>query len=320
VIWLSWRQFRTQAIVVFGALAVFALVLIATGLRLRHWYDTSGIATCGTASECETVRGVFLAHYKQLQTLSKILLLLLPAVTGVFWGAPLVARELDTGTFRLAWTQSITRTRWMTGKIIVVGLASVAASGVLSLMVTWWFSPIDRLANNRFDTDVFDTRNIAPLGSAAFGFALGVVAGLLIRRTLPAMAVTLVGFLGTRLAMVTWVRPNLATPLHASGALAPPPAVGGAKALRVDPMTSPGDWIISQTLIDPSGHPTHTIRFNPGDACAVTRTCLNGYRQAVTYQPADRYWPFQWYETAILAGTALVLIGFAFWWLRRRLA
>ena len=81
--------------------------------------------------------------HRFLQHLS-LVSLLVPALIGIFWGAPLVARELEAGTFRLAWTQSVTRTRWLAVKIALVGLASVLAAGLLSLLVTWWSSPLDR--------------------------------------------------------------------------------------------------------------------------------------------------------------------------------
>ena len=104
-----------------------------------------------------------------------------------------MARELETGTHRLVWTQSVTRTRWLAVKLGLIGLVSVAASGLLSLIVTWWSSPIDRVNMNQF-TSVFDQRDVVPIGYAAFAFVLGVAGGLLARRTLPAMAATLVAF------------------------------------------------------------------------------------------------------------------------------
>ena len=45
-----------------------------------------------------------------------------------------------------------------------------------------------------------------------------------------------------------------------------------------------------------------------------------GLHVQVVYQPADRYWTFQWIETGIFVGLALVLLGFCFWWVRRSLS
>src|SRR5262249_55719307 len=153
------------------------------------------------------------SQYSWLQTLlGDVLIMFLPAVTGVFWGAPLLAREFATGTYRLAWTQSITRTRWLAAKVAVVGTASVAASGMLSWLVTWWSTPLDGLSDTKFDPTIFSQRDVVPMGYAAFAFALGLIAGLLIRRTLPAMATTLVGSTTSGLVALAWVRWHFAPP------------------------------------------------------------------------------------------------------------
>jgi hypothetical protein len=322
--WLAWRQFRAQGAVVFAGLAALAVLLIVTGLRLRHWYDTSGISTCGTRDYCDTLTRAFTIHYDWLQTIvGSVLLLCLPAVTGAFWGAPLIAREFDTGTYRMAWTQSVTRTRWLAAKVAVVGAASVMASALLSWMITWWFTPLDKFGN-KFDASVFSERDIAPIGYAAFGFALGLTAGLLIRRTLAAMAVTLVGYFAARVVVLLWVRPRFAAPHHLTSTVPSPPAVGkpvggvppgpgGDFALRM--LTPDHAWVLSTRLTDPSGKNVTDLRLHSDDPCVATRTCFAGYHQVVTYQPGSRYWPFQWAETALFCGVAALLIGFCFWWI-----
>jgi hypothetical protein len=180
---------------------------------LLHLYHVDVTACQGSA--CTAATTAFLASYRWMQVLAPPLLLVLPALLGMFWGAPLVARELETGTFRMAWTQSVTRKRWLAVKLAVAGLASMAIAGLLSLILTWWFSPIDRVQANPLDPSVFGVRGIVPVGYAAFAFALGVTAGVLLRRTIPAMAVTLVGFTAARLAVTYYVRPYLMGSLRA---------------------------------------------------------------------------------------------------------
>ena len=139
----------------------------------------------------------------------KVVIEVVPALIGLFWGAPLVARELETGTYRLAWTQ-VTRTRWMATKLGLLGLTSMAVAGVLSLMVTWWSSPLDRVRMTPFMS--FDQRDLVPIGYAAFAFVLGATVGVLIRRTLPAMATALGGFVAARLVVAHFGRPHLVVP------------------------------------------------------------------------------------------------------------
>ena len=134
MIWLTWRKFRTQFAVVLGVLVVVAIALAFTGHTLVNQADAY-LKLCKTDNNCGN-NPVINADSK-IQSGLTSLLLLAPALIGIFWGAPLVARELETGTYRLGWSQSITRFRWLAVKLGLVGLASVAVAGLFSLMVTW---------------------------------------------------------------------------------------------------------------------------------------------------------------------------------------
>ena len=252
MIQLTWRQFRIQATVAFGALAVIAVVLAITGPQLVHLYYTS-VVPCQAQGDCPVATSAFVSRDHLLQGLG-VVLVVVPGVIGVFWGAPLMARELETGTYKLAWTQSVPRKRWLAVKLGLVGLFSVAVAGLLSLMVTWWSSPIDRVNADPFT--VFDQRGIVPFGYAAFAFALGVTAGMLLRRTLPAMIATLVIFAGIRLAVTNWIRPYLLAPLRIISAVVPPgpgngPSNGPSNTAAAP---SPGDWVLSDQTINAAGH------------------------------------------------------------------
>lgn len=366
---LTWRQFRTQAAVALTALVTLAIVLAITGSRLAHSYDTSGIATCKKHHDCAALKAEFLNHghnvFFGLLALLGPLLLAVPALLGIFWGAPLVARELETGTYRLAWTQTVTRTRWFVVKVALTGFASIAVAGLLSLMITWWESPIDRVTADQFRAGLFDERGIVAVGYAAFAFALGLTAGTIIRRTLPAMAATLALFVGGRLAMTYWLRRRLIPPAHTS--LSASPAQVGLDVHRgptgpsqvtingVNPPKIPNAWVYSTRVVDKAGQPPTSqslhdslIRACPTLGARALQTSsqprathgssqathahggssalhacltkvLSTLHEAVTYQPASRYWTFQGYETAIFLAVALTLAGISLWWIRHRL-
>ena len=374
---LTWLQFRLQTAVALAALAAVALAVALTGPQLAHVYATV-VAPClaraaGNPGSCGFTVTAFIHSDAPLQTVLRDAVLAAPALLGIFWGAPLVARELESGTFRLVWTQSVTRWRWLAVKLGVLGLASAAVAGLLSLLVTWWFGPIDRvnasviywqgpinLDLNRFDPPVFDTRGIVPIGCALFAFALGVTAGALIPRILPAMAITLPLFIGGRVA-ATWIRPHLMAPVRQSLAFVWGPGAGiaqgstGTGFFAIPPTPNlPNAWVYANVLVDragqePSGQflrsacPALTVDI-PGAVGSVgggaaTSTAAPGpggptgeqihacvsaiaaqFHQVVTYQPADRYWVFQGIETAIYVGLALLLAGLCLWWLQRRVA
>jgi ABC-2 family transporter protein len=350
---LTWRQFRTQAGVAVGLLIVVAILFAVTGPHLSHIYNVyeRAQAICASSGNCPQV-SFKISKTDGLLELIGTALVAIPGLIGAFWGAPLIARELENGTQRLAWTQSISRTRWITVKLAVVGGASIVATALLSLMVTWWSRPIDRSNMNQFGSGLFGERNVVPLGYAAFGFALGVAAGLLIRRTVPAMAATLGVFLGVRLAFTYLVRPHLLAPVHRSSPLDPNSTGfgstnGGAATLFPGTPNLPNAWIYSTRIVDSHGHgltsqivdsacpsltqsirgplaaPNVTVRVPaPVGVQTGLQTCvtkLSGtYHQVVTYQPANRYWTLQCYETAIFVAAALLLAGLIFSRIRRR--
>jgi hypothetical protein len=372
MIWLTWRQFRAQAITAVAALAAFAILLALTEPRLASLYTASGFAGCHGGS-CAGLADAFLGQlsnltpfggpqgfrllpdgtnlYVTVYTLGILFILLAPAITGVFWGAPLIARELETGTDRLAWNQSITRTRWLTVKLALTGAAAMAVTEAFSLLQAWWAAPIVRatdlggsvsvFSGGRFSPLNFATGGITPLGYAAFGFALGVTAGVLIRRAVPAMALTLVVFAAVQVVVPLWVRPHLIPPDHTIAAIGSTSATfsdyTGAPVLTAGVVPGqPGAWIISSGAVNAAGQPVTRLPAacapNTGSPAAGARSasgfeggvarCLasHGVREAVGYQPASHYWPLQLIETGIFLALALALAGFCFWRLGRRLA
>ncbi len=340
---LSMLQFRAQAATGAAALAVFAIILAATGPHLFGMYDSSGIAACQAHSNCLPLATSFVNKLAGFYTVYYFIgigfLLLVPAVIGTFWAAPLLTREFEAGTFQLAWTQSVTRTRWLAAKLGVGALAAMATAGLFSLLLTWWSGPIDTAApfakrNSitflRLGYVVFPTRGVTPLGYAAFAFALGATAGVLIRRTVPAMAATLATFLFIQIAWPIWVRPHLIPPAQKFVALTAANipdaelAVGpGGSTILVPSLPSmTGDWIISTQNIDPAGHPFNVAtvkacQVNISQACTSTLSSLH-LRAVIAYQPAGRFWALQWAETGIFLAAALALAGFCFWSIRSR--
>jgi hypothetical protein len=335
-------QFRAQAFLALGALTIAAIVLALTGPHLVQLYDTT-VANCSAHGDCPAASTALINNGDKVGIVFRVVVEVVPALIGLFWGAPLVARELETGTYRLAWTQ-VTRTRWIAVKLGLLGLASMAVAGLLSFMFTWWSSPLDTVRMTPFTS--FDQRDLVPVGYAAFAFVLGVTASVLIRRTLPAMATALGGFVAARLAVAHWGRPDLAPRLEATvpDTTIAAPASSSSSAGGLDPR----DWVISdQTInakgqvigqfgsIGPSGNTTvslgaHGIAIQGAGSCPSLHSqtpqnvqrCVDqlGVRELLSYQPVGHYWAMQWAELAIFLGATAALSGLCLWWVRRRLS
>jgi hypothetical protein len=371
MIWLTWRQFRPQAIAAAVALGLVAIVLAITRSGLVASYSAAGLHACH--ANCAADASIFLDRIGNLDHVlffgGVFLLVAAPALIGLFWGAPLIAHEVEDGTHRIAWNQSITRTRWTLVKLGLVGLAAIATAGLLSLMVTWWAGPIDAaslaggtaqaaatgghgahitfsgFAEARIDPVIFDARGVAPLGDAALAFALGVTAGVLLRRTLSAMAVALVAFVAIQVLVPNFVRPHLLPPAHFTAPVSvqreqiSTNAGSGLSTMQLtESFTKPGAWVLSDTVITPSGAPSPNVVMTPAGpvlappptACLPTpgfgisasgcRKAVDAMhlRQSVTYQPASRFWPLQWIETGIYLLLAAGLGCVCLWQVRRR--
>ena len=211
--WLAWRQLRTPAAVAaLGVLGVL-VALAVTGPHLLNVYDTV-VVPCAAHGDCSSVTAHFQGLDAQLRHLCSALMILAPILFGIFLGAPLIARELEAGTYRLAWTQSVTRTRWIATRLTLVTLVTAVLMGLLSTAVTWWQRPLD-LVNDALWLN-FDQRDVVPVAYAVFAVALGALLGAIARRTLVAMAATIVGYFGARYLVTEYVRPNLFAPMRAS--------------------------------------------------------------------------------------------------------
>jgi len=302
--WLAWRQARAQALVAVVATAVVAAVLVATRSHI--------------AATPEDELSTF---YKQLQLLGTVLIGV-PAAIGVFWGAPLLARELELGTHRLAWTQGITRRRWLGTRLGVLALLAIVVTAVFAAMFTWWSLPFDA-HGNRIGTVNFGQRGIAPVSYALFALALGTFVGTGVRRTLPAMAITAVAFFVTRYAFQLAVRPRLAgTVVLSRGLSLFGPGAG-------DP-ASAGAWVVSSRTVDGNGLviPPGSVDRILAEACNLTRTSTEeafhqcagrlGLHDVVMAHPASQFWAIQIWESLAFCGLGVALVAACFWWVRHR--
>ncbi|HEX5586887.1 MAG TPA: hypothetical protein VFZ17_06240 [Acidimicrobiia bacterium] len=302
--WLAWRQLRTQAAVVAGALVVVVIALVVTRTHVVDVYSPSGD---------HELTGI----YVWLRLLGTVLIGL-PAAIGAFWGAPMIASELEGHTQRLAWTQSITRDRWLAVRLALTAAVSVAVVAIFAAVFTWWCAPLDATDVNRIAPANFAQRGVVAIGYTLFALALGVLLGAVIRRTLPAMAATLLAFLVARLAIQKLVRPHLVA----------------ATTLRTDPF-SPGPrgaWTLSTRTVDAAGHQVsaQALENHLVKACHLTRAtpdvdqalanCAHrlGFDNLTRAIPSSSFWQLQAAELVVFVGLAAIAAAATFWWIRHR--
>ncbi len=234
----------------------------------------------------------------------------------MFLGAPLVARELEQRTHRLVWTKNITRGRWLGTKLFLFSSIILLAFLALAVLSVWWSGPwvaIHSLWNN------YDVNGILLPVYALFAFVLGVTAGIVVRRSVPAMGITLVLFVLVRLAIQLFIRPYFLPPL--------------TYISPVDQQGPPAhtDWTIHVGTYDRSGHELSDIQISQicpqlggnGSADAFTAFIQceheHGFQSKSLYQPVERYWLFQGIEATIFLLLTIVLLVPAVWLVTRKL-
>ena len=319
--WLVWRQHRKQLLFGVAALFVLGAIFLATGMPMHNRFEELGLPAClpeamdapvvvdTDALDREGVEGAPAADEDDLEIgrcvqtaidffggyqyviFVGLLLLILPMLAGMFWGAPLVAREIEHGTHRLVWTQGVSRLRWVATKVGLVSLALLVMTAIYAWMFTWWITPVMQTSGQRFTYIFFDMDGIVVFGYALFALALGVFAGAVTGRMLPAMATTVVGFLGTRLLVMLAARARF---LPTETRVLENIAFGPDIPQRRNDLS--GDWIVNS----PSG---------PDSASA----------EVLTIHPFGQFWAFQAIETAIFIALAIGLIVATIYWVRRRI-
>jgi hypothetical protein len=310
---LVWRLHRNHAYFATAALGVLVVVFVVTGVLISRAYHDF-LSSCSALQNCQDPSQAF-GSFGIFSGLAYATIAV-PGLIGLFWGAPLLAREFEEGTHVLIWTQGITRRQWMNGKIGSILAASALWGGAMGALVTWWRTPMNAagVPGVRLQPGLFDMQGIVPIAYAVFAVALGIAVGSIIRRVLPAMAATLMIFVGLRIVIVEYVRRHFLAPV--STLL---PVGGGPNSIP----RNAGAWILSRTYIGTNGRSVGS-RFNLGDVPAACRpgqggggglpACLgaHGWHVLFRYQPASRFWAFQGIEAGIFVALAAALIVIAY--------
>jgi hypothetical protein len=323
--WVTWRQHRSALIglaSLFGALAVYVWIL---GLQLHHDYAAELACHPAGSNACLQLTGGFNSVGGFLT--NGWILQLVPALIGAFIGAPVLAREMETGTYRFAWTQGFGRWRWALAKLVGLAIAVTAAAGAISVLFSWYYQPYfgaDNEARNlsgltSLAPNLFDLRGVAFAGWALAAFSIGALAGMLIRRVVPAIVATLVAYVGLAIATGTWLRAHYFAPLVTRSLNVP------SSVWIVSQNWTKGGQVVSQTVLYQvlQGAPAQVAGKGGGGPnlhalVAWQYLVQHGYIEVTSYQPATRFWAFQWIEGGWLLALSMLLIGATVLLVRRR--
>jgi hypothetical protein len=287
---------------------------------MRNAYAAALACTPQASASCHFRWDTFQNTYGALG-LAGAIFVFVPGLLGGFAGAPLLARELETGTFRFVWTQGVGRMRWLLSLLVpgVLGVAAVAAA--FGALVSWYVQPlVDYGDLHRMLPTIFPITGVAVVGWAVLAYSVGVLAGLLTRRVLPAVAATLAVWTGLALLAASVRRYHYQAPLATSS---PRLATGD---LPVGGWWTHGGVRVSDAQVAqvlqgfgvPSGGGNVAVK--PGGPADDPFTYLlqHGYTQWTSYQPGGRYWGFQGIELGWLAVLSALLLGATVWLVRRR--
>jgi hypothetical protein len=302
--WVSWRQYRFPAIGAAVFLGVLAAYLLIMGLRVRSGY--ASVASCpqlgGRLSHtCGTALMLFGGYHVYGESTAAVLMAV-PVLIGAFAGAPILSRELEVGTFRFAWTQGAGRTRWALARLALPAVIVTAAAAAFSQLFGWFYYPFFATGDSAFGPQYFELTGIAFAAWTLAAFAIGTLAGVLIRKVVPAIAAAMAVWAGLLLVTSLYLRRLYQAPLSVRN--------GGHGAPGVSP------WLISQWWTGPNGK---TIT-SENKIIALINHPQPGYTQWTTYEPGTRYWHFQFIEGGWLLVLSLLLIAAAIWLIRRRAA
>lgn len=302
MIWLTWRQHRAQLLTTLGLLVALGVMFLVSGLEARGYVAGHPSLAPGD------LHAALARRYDAVYTVFGWLPIVAPALIGVFWGAPLLGREYERGTYKLAWTQGVPIRRWLAVKLGVLAGAVVAGGLALSAMVSAW-RPIFGRDDVFSNVGVFNMVGVAPAAWWLFAFALGTAAGAVLRRTLPAMAVVV-----AVLSVITFGLFNLSEHYAEPTRLV---TADRAAVIGADVRLVGAAWLdpAGRELADPPAGacPRGTDSGRSSRFQEAYEQCLvgKGFKHVVYFHGPERFWRFQWTEAGILLAGAFLFGGMA---------
>jgi ABC-type transport system involved in multi-copper enzyme maturation permease subunit len=327
--WVTWRQHRSALTGIAVLFLAIAAAMSIAGIKLRHAHAVAVACKPASSFACNSLVNTFDGMYGFLS--NGFILQVVPGLVGAFLGAPVLARELESGTFRFAWTQGFGRWRWTLAKLVALGVVVAVAAGALSVLFSWYYQPYFPASSQAlyvskalpigtsspFAPGLFDLRGVSFAAWTLAAFAIGIVAGVLVRRVVPAIVATLVAYTGLAFAAGGFLRAHYLAPLATHSLTVPDTA-----------------WVITQQWFTNNGRLASKVALNetlqhapgqlfgkggvPKSVTVWQYLAHHGFTQLTSYQPASRFWPFQWIEGGWLLALSVLCLAATVLLVRRR--
>ncbi len=243
-------------------------------------------------------------------------MLVVPVLLGIFLGAPALAREFESGTFRFAWTQGCGRVRWAVAKLVLLAVVITAVTWAFTELFGWYYHAflVDGQVSRLLPL-AFGLLGVAFAAWTLAAFAIAVFFGALIRRTLPAMAATLATWTFLAIGTAVWLRQHYQAPLRTT---ANPP---NSAWILGSYATGPNGQVLSQRALNQlASNAPASVQNSPNPNAFSNWLAQQHYTQWTSYEPASRFWHFQLIEGGWLLVLSAVAIAAAIWLVRRRAA
>ena len=320
--WIVWRQQRPVFITLAAGLAVAVVAVLLLRASMSADLVARNLVDC-TAKGLESCAGPAASEFQAMwfdkMHAAQGTVLVAPVLIGVFVGAPLFAREFEQGTHALAFTQSVSRTRWMATKFLVAALPALAVVVVYQLVVHSWLDVAGKLgplAMGEFYFTTFDSRSVSPIAYALFAYTLGMVTGALFKRTLVAMTLTLGLFVAVRVALFG-VRESLITPTRviSDDVAERVPAERGPLVVESGYLDARGNVIADPTPMMNCGSKADAQGVVDTAACYRENGLAQRYADVI---PTDQATTLHLLEGSIFAGLAVLFVLGSVWAVRRQ--
>jgi hypothetical protein len=333
----AWHHHRAAFLTIAGVFGAGLIAFVVEGLWMRYNIDQGHLAGCVRfvisenyfPSWCDSRTFDSLLNGKWNPSPLQDLLGVAPLLIALFAGLPWLTREFESGSFRYTWAQEAGRMRWLLGTFLPLTAAAAAGAGIVSAVCAWWYRDaqvtIDLGGSAGWAVQSFGDSPELLVAFTVLGMSLALLAGLLIRRTVPAMAACTAACAACYAVTQEWFRNWLITRA---------PVVTKSPFYLFSNLRAPqmNDlWLRSYTTA-PDGQVVVNIRSGGSSTNRAFETQIShiSYKQLpgwltqhhylswMAYQPHSRLTGFEFAEAEVVLAAAVIAFAAALILFRRR--